>query len=174
MLLLVALPFVLFWGCAPATAGQMSGQPVEPLVAARAVMHASGHCALITIGEDGRAQARTMDPSSPDERMRVLFVTNPASRKVAQLAQDDRVTLYYFDENSPGYVTLFGTARKIEESAEREKRWLEKWTVHYPEGPASAAMYEVVPSRIEVVSIAHGIIGDEVTWTPPVIELDPE
>ena len=134
-------------------------------------MLAAGHCALITIGEDGRAQARTMDPSPPDERMRVLFVTNPASRKVAQLARDPRVTLYYFDENSPGYVTLFGSARKIDDRAEKEKRWLDKWTPHYPGGFASAAMYEVVPSRIEVVSIAHSIVGDDATWTPPVIEL---
>lgn len=150
----------------------MSAEPSEPLVAAREVMRAAGHCALITIGDDGRPQARTMDPSPPDERMRVVFVTNPSSRKVQQLARDPRVTLYYFDASSPGYVTLFGTAREIEDPAEKSERWLSKWSPHYPGGPATAAMYEVAASRIEVVSIAHGVVGDDATWTPPSIEID--
>ncbi|MCA1733781.1 MAG: hypothetical protein LC732_09280 [Acidobacteria bacterium] len=39
--------------------------------------------------------SRVMDPASPDARMAVTLMTNPASRKVAQIARDPRVTLFY-------------------------------------------------------------------------------
>ncbi len=136
-------------------------------------MSASGQCALITLDQDGRPQARTMDPSPPDAEMVVTFVTNPATRKVAEIARDPRVTLYYYDEASPGYVTILGRAVAIEDLAEKQQRWLAKWSPHYPGGATSAAMYEVIPERIEVVSIAHGIVGDEVRWLPPAVELEP-
>jgi general stress protein 26 len=146
--------------------------PNSPLDAARAIMLRSGLCALITLGDDGQPQARTMDPSAPDDRMAVYFVTNPSSRKVRQLQKDPRVTLYYYDDDAVGYVTLLGTARPITDPAEKRQRWQAKWAPHYPGGADASAIYEVLPKKIEVVSIAWGVVGDPETWEPPAIDFE--
>ena len=132
--------------------------------AARALMTRVRYCALITAGEDGQPQARTIDPSAPDANMKVWFVTNPATRKVKQIERDPRVTLYYFDEKAPGYVTLIGTAKRV------ENVWLEKWTPFYPGGATGAVVYEVTPVRLEVVDSSRGVVGDSKTWTPPSVD----
>jgi general stress protein 26 len=141
------------------------------LAAARELMTRARYCALITIGEDGQPQARTIDPSSPDARMAVLFVTNPATRKVKQMERDPRVTLYYFDEKSPGYVTVIGTARAIDDPSAKQQRWLEKWTPFYPTGANGAVLYEVTPRTIEVVDVKRGVVGDPQTWAPPSVDI---
>ena len=104
--------------------------------------------------------------------MVVCFVTNPATRKVRQIERDPRVTLYYFDGHSPGYVTVIGTARVVADSEAKQKRWLEKWTPFY-RGAAfsSAVVYEVIPRRIEIVDVAGGIVGDSQTWLPPSVDI---
>jgi general stress protein 26 len=146
--------------------------PGEPgiLGAAREIMAAAGFCALITIGDDGHPQARVMDAAAPDARMAVTLMTNPASRKVAQIARDPRVTLFYFDPESLGYVTIVGRAETVLDPEEKRRRWLDRWSPHIAR-PEDAVLYEVVPERIEVVSVARGVTGDEGTWTPPSIEL---
>ena len=141
------------------------------LAAARQLMARARYCALITNGEDGQPQARTIDPSSPDARMVVLFVTNPATRKVKQIERDPRVTLYYFDEKAPGYVTLIGTARAIDDPSAKQQRWLQKWTPFYPGGANGAALFEVTPRRIEVVDVKRGVVGDPQTWAPPSVDI---
>lgn len=139
--------------------------------AARRLMIGARYCALITIGEDGQPQARTIDPSPPDDRMVVSFVTNPATRKVRQIERDPRVTLYYFDERSPGYVTVIGTATVVADPDAKQKLWLQKWTPFYPGGAGSAVVYEVTPRRIEIVDVARRIVGDAQTWTPPSVDI---
>lgn len=165
---IVLLAGVLAAACASAPAPL----PVatDRATAARDLMTRVRYCALITSGEDGHAQARTIDPSAPDDRLAVTFATNRATRKVSQLARDSRVTLYYFDPSSPGYVVVLGRARVVE-AADARRRWLEKWTPFYPSGADSALVYEVLPERIEIVDVARGIVGDESTWLPPALEL---
>ncbi len=141
------------------------------LAAARQLMTRARYCALITIGDDGQPQARTIDPSPPDARMVVLFVTNPATRKVKQIERDPRVTLYYFDEKTPGYVTVIGTARVIGDPTMKQQRWLEKWTPFYPGGANAAVLFEVTPRRIEVVDVKRGVVGDPQTWAPPSVDI---
>jgi general stress protein 26 len=140
------------------------------IAAARQLMARVRYCALITAGEDGQPQARTIDPSPPDAQMVVWFVTNPATRKVRQIERDPRVTLYYFDERSPGYVTLIGTARVIDDPGAKQQRWLQKWTPFYSGGAGSALLFEVTPQRIEVVDVARGVVGDPKTWAPPSVD----
>lgn len=69
--------------------------------AARDVMQKARYCAFITLGEDGQPQARAVDPLGPDDDMTVWVGTNAATRKVAQLRKDPRVTLFYFDAAAP-------------------------------------------------------------------------
>ena len=172
----VAVSVLALGGCGSQVAATAPSPPDDAAIlrAARRMMIDMRYCALITIGDDGQPQARTIDPSPPDSRMVVSFATVGATRKVRQIERNARVTLYYFDARSPGYVTLIGTARPVADRKEKQRRWLEKWTPFYPGGAETSVLYEVIPVRIEVVDVARGIVGDPQTWLPPSVSITPQ
>lgn len=139
------------------------------LSVARDVMRVARYAALVTRDASGASVVRTIDPAPPDDALVVRFATNPRSRKVDQLAADPRVALYYFDAAAQRYATLYGRARLVTDSAERRARWHEGWTPFYPERERGAALYEVVPERLEVVSPGEGVVGDPGTWATPTL-----
>lgn len=141
----------------------------KALAVARDIIAAARFAALITQAPSTGASARTIDPAPPDSAMVIRFVTNPSSRKVRELARDPRVTLYYFDAKAMRYVTIAGRARRVRDAAERARRWYAEWTPFYPGRERAAAMFEVTPTRLEVVSEADRVVGDSVTWAPPVV-----
>jgi len=142
------------------------------LRAAREIIIAAGVCTLITIDEDGRARARAMDAFLPEEDFTIWFATNPKSRKVKQIEHDPRVTLYYFDKASSGYVMLHGHAQLIDNEKEKEMHWKEAWANFYPDYPAGYLLIKVVPDWLELISERHGIIGDALTWQPPIVHFN--
>jgi general stress protein 26 len=95
------------------------------LSAARDVMSAAPYVAFATVDEEGRPAVRAMDALAPDEGLVVWFATNPRSRKVDQLRADPRVALHYLDTDGPGYVTLNGVARLVEDPALKAGHWKE-------------------------------------------------
>lgn len=139
------------------------------LSAAREVMTATRYCALITTGRDGRSHARTMDAFAPEEDMIVWLATNPRSRKVAEIRRNPKVTLYYFDRESSAYVTLYGTARLVNDENEKAKRWKEDWKTFYPDRARDYLLIEITPEKLEVVSVNKGIVGDEQRWRTPTV-----
>ena len=134
---------------------------------AREIIAAAGVCTLITLDEEGKARARAMDAFLPDENFEIWFGTNPHSRKVSQIKNDPRVTLYYFDKVSSSYVMIYGEANIIDVKAEKEKYWKEEWLAFYPDYPTGYALISVLPEWMEVVSESRGITGDSLTWQPP-------
>ena len=139
----------------------------ELIAAAGKIMTTTRYCALITTDVTGRAHARTMDAFAPDENMVVWLATNPRSRKVAEIRRNVRVTLYYFDRESQAYVTLYGTARLVNDRAEKERRWKEDWKAFYPDRDKSYLLIKVTPDRLEIVDIKKGIVSGAPTWQPP-------
>jgi general stress protein 26 len=142
------------------------------LAVARSVMQAAGYCALITVDPDGRAQARTMDPFPPEDELTVWMATTAASRKVAEIRGNPRVTLFFFDPKSAGAVTIVGEARLIDDAGEKARRWKPSWSRFYKQanrGP-DYLLIRVQPLRLEVVSEAHGLPGDPLTWRAVVID----
>ena len=134
-------------------------------------MTTARYAGLITLDASGRAQARTVDPFAPDSLMTVWFATNPKTRKVDEIRRDARVTLYYFDATSEGYVTLIGRARIVTDEAEKAKRFKPEWKGFYPDRDSSYMLVEVTPERLEVVSVTDAIQGDAATWRPPAVVL---
>lgn len=63
-----------------------------------------------------------------------------------------------FNERSPGYVTVIGSAGVIDDPGTKQERWLQKWTPFYPGGAGAAVLFEVIP---------RGIVGDPQTWASP-------
>jgi general stress protein 26 len=161
---------LLVWSAALTTSvsGQQRQWSRDELVAeAREIMTATRYCALITIDQSGRAQARTMDAFAPDDKMIVWFGTNPLSRKVSEIRRHPRVTLYYFDRENQAYVTIHGTARLVNDAGEKARRFKDDWKAFYPDRDKSYALIEVRPVRLEVVNTKKGLLGDPKTWRPP-------
>jgi len=146
---------------------------VKVISAVRDVMRKAGYCGLITVGEDGHPQARVVDPLFPEEDLTVWIATNPATRKVGQIRKDSRVTLFYFDRGGPSTVTLLGKADLVRAPEEKAKHWKEEWAPFYKDGYRGDdfVLIRVRPSRLEVVSDAHGLRGDTRTWRPVTLEL---
>lgn len=142
--------------------------------AGRQIMVAAADCALVTIGPDGAPQARMMNPFLPEADLSVWMATNRDTRKVAEMRADARVTLVYFDPDDPGYATLVGRVRLVDDAAEKRARWKDAWSSYYPGGPndPSYLLIEFVPDRLEVVSVKHDIAADPQAWKAAVVEFD--
>jgi general stress protein 26 len=138
------------------------------LSSARKLMEKARYCALITIGDDGQPQARVVDPFAPDEEMIIWIATNPASRKIAQIKKDPRVTLSYFSPAGFGYVTILGKADLVGVMAEKEKHWKEAWSFLYKDKYRGDdfTLVRVRPQRLEIVSYPDKLINDPKTWQP--------
>ncbi len=139
---------------------------IDLINVAKEIMIASGTCALITLDEEGHPRVRAMDPFIPENDLTVWFGTNANSRKVDQIKKDPRVTLYYLDSDSSGYVTIHGTAQIINDKKEKEKRWKDKWHDFYPK-KENYLLIKVSPTWMEVISESRKIVGDTITWQPP-------
>lgn len=151
----------------PGIVAQQSTFSRDTLIStAREIMTATRYCALITVGRNGRAHARTMDAFAPEADMTVWLATNPGSRKVAEIRRNPRVTLYYFDRESAAYVTVYGTARLVTDKSEKQKRWKDDWKPFYPDRDKSYLLIKITPARLEVVHVNKGIVGTSPTWQP--------
>ena len=137
--------------------------------AARETMNTARYCALITTNPRGGVDARTMDAFAPDEKMTVWLATNPRSRKVTDIRRNAWVTLYYFDRENQAYVTIQGTARLVNDPAEKARHWKPEWSAFYPNRDRDYLLIKVVPTRLEVVDTKKGIVGDSKSWRPPTV-----
>ncbi|MFK5856995.1 MAG: pyridoxamine 5'-phosphate oxidase family protein, partial [Bacteroidota bacterium] len=118
-------------------------------MAAREIIIDAGTCALITLDDEGKPRARTMDPFIPENDFTVWFGTNSNSRKVEQIKKDPTVTLYYFDAKSQGYVVISGTAQLVNDSEKKEKYWKEEWKDYYPNKGDNYLLIKVTPKWLE-------------------------
>ncbi len=170
-LICMILLLMPFQGCGQIqTANDSTTNKIEE--AAREIMTSAKTCALITLDQDGRPRARAMDPFLPEGDFTVWFGTNPKSRKVDQIKQDARVTLYYLADSGDGYVMLHGLAQIVNDPKEKEKRWKDEWEAFYPDKMEHYALIKVIPQWLEVISEAYGVFGDPATWKPPVLLFD--
>lgn len=144
------------------------GENTDVVAVAKQVMERARYCALVTIGPDGRAEARILDAFSPEADMTVWLATNAAARKVDQIRKNPQVTLFYWDEDSLGYVTLIGDATLVDEPAEKAKHWKEEWSDFYTDAHRGAdyLLIRVRPLRLEIVSVADGLLNDPETGRP--------
>jgi len=133
--------------------------------AAKEIMIEAETCALITLDEEGRPRVRVMDPFIPENDLTVWFGTNAKSRKVDQIKKDPRVTLYYLDSDSSGYVMIYGNAQIVADENEKNKWWKDKWNDFYP-NKKNYLLIKVSPIWMEVISESRKIVGDTITWQP--------
>ena len=162
---------------AAGAAGQASPAPpldrAAILVAARELMIKARYCGLVTLGPGGQPQARLVDPFVPEEDFTVWIATNPVTRKVKEIRDDGRVTLFYVDPGAQGYVTVIGKATLVSDPAEKARRWKDDWLAFYKDKNHGDdyQLIRVAPSRLEVVSYLHGVLNDPQTWRPVAVDL---
>ncbi len=170
----VILPFLLLIPCIGISQNIESkdSSNIKLISAAREIMVAAGTCALITLDVEGRSRVRVMSPFIPESDLTVWFGTNPKSRKVKQIRNDPRVTLYYLDNDASGYVMIHGLAKIVDDQKEKENRWKDEWESFYPNRPEDYLLIKVTPEWMEVISYTRGIVGDPITWQPPKVLFD--
>ncbi|MEO8584622.1 MAG: pyridoxamine 5'-phosphate oxidase family protein [Acidobacteriota bacterium] len=142
------------------------------LKAAREIARKARYATFITIGPEGQPQARIVDALGPDEDFAVWVATNPATRKVAEVARDPRVTLSFFEPSLPAFVTLIGTAIIVTDPSVKAAHWKDAWAPFYKNesrGP-DFALLKFVPHRLEIVSESHGFVSEKGNWRPVSIE----
>lgn len=162
--LLSILLLTLFLSC---TTNQQAEKDVKEI--AREIITISKNCALITVDSLGVANARAMDPFLPQEDFTVWLATNPKSGKVQDIMRNPNVTLYYFDKNDPGYVTIQGNATLVDDSDRKEQFWKEEWKNFYKDRKTNYLLIKVVPKKLFVISERYKILGDSITWKAPEI-----
>ena len=108
-----------------------------------------------------------MDPFPTGEDMVVWLATNPKSRKVAEISDNNHVTLYYFVSEDQAYVAISGRARIVRDPGEKARHWKDDWKDFYPD--RNYLLIAVTPEKLEVVSVKRGIVGDSIRWTPPAV-----
>lgn len=167
----LALSFLAFVSGARGQEAEEVETPRDTLLAvARDMMAKAPYCVLISLDASGHPRARTMDAFPPEENMVVWMGTSRITRKVEEIRNDPRVTLYYAPPDNAGYVTLYGTAKLVDTPEEKEKRWKKEWEKHFPEGKASYILIAVTPERMEIVDYSRGITGDPKTWKPETVK----
>jgi predicted amidohydrolase YtcJ/general stress protein 26 len=137
---------------------------------ARDIIDGARYGALVTLDANGEPRIRVMDPFPPEGEMTIWFATNPNTRKVAEIRAQPRVSVYYFDPASLGYVTISGLARLVEDPAEKARRWKEEWAAFYPDRAEGYLLIEVTADWLEVVSVSQGINGSDESWLPPRVD----
>jgi len=125
---------------------------------------------LVTLDADGLPRIRPMDPLPPEGEMTIWFATNPNTRKVEEIRRDPRVSVYYFDPQTLGYVTISGVAHLVDDPAEKARRWKDDWQAFYPNRPDGYLLIEFTANWLEVVSVSHSVTGPDDTWLPPRVE----
>jgi general stress protein 26 len=165
--------------CAPAIGFAQDMAPAAPtraqiLDAAMDLMQAARYCTFVTVDEEGQPRARMVDPFPLEQDMTVWMATKAGTRKVAQLRKNPRATLLCFDGTKKGYMTLLGTATVVDDPAEKAKRWKPEWKPFYDDENRRPdyILIRLKPSRLEVLSPAHGLGNDARTWLPPSLELE--
>lgn len=130
------------------------------LETAKLIMRAAKNCFLITLDESGHPTARIMDPFDPKAGMRIWMGTNKNTRKIAQIKNDTRATLAYYDVEGMGYVTLIGKVRLVTDPVLKEKWWKDEWEAFYPGGNKSEVycLIEFSPFHIEVMDISRKVL----------------
>ena len=143
------------------------------LEAATDIMRLARYCTLVTLGADGRPQARIVDPFAPEADLTIWIATNPLTRKIQDIRRDPRVTLLYFNQAKSEYVTVLGTARIETDARLKAGRWKAEWAGLYKNDNRGDdyVLLRVQPTRLEVSSVERGLQNDEKTWRPVIVNV---
>ena len=91
---------------------------------------------LVTHCRDGYPQSRPMRLVDR-EGHRLWFATSRASRKVAQIEAEPRVTVLFVDSNRFNYASIHGEAHLVVDPEREQTLWQDEWRDDWPDGPSN-------------------------------------
>ncbi len=136
------------------------------LEVATKIIENAQYTSLITLDKLGQPRARIMEILGPEENFVVWMGTNPRSRKVAQIHENSKVTLHFFDRANVGYVSLMGNAYIVNDSITKSQKWKPGWAQFYKNKTNDFMLIKFVPETVEVIGMLDGFSGDSLTWAP--------
>lgn len=142
----------------------------EKLAAALELIANNPNAALVTVDSEGQPRARTVEPFSPDDDWTIWVATKPLTRKVMEIAENSKVTLYYDDDDAGTYLVIMGTATihdDAESKARHKHRLLDVFWPNYPEG---YLLISVKPIWLEIMTPEIPI--DPETWQPQAVRFE--
>jgi general stress protein 26 len=153
----------------PDTFAQNSINRDTIIVAAREIIRSTNYCALVTIDSTGQPQTRTMNPFPLNDEIIIWFATARTSRKVREIRNNPRVSVYYADHiNAKGYVNITGKAKVIDDRELLVKMKREYWN-GISDWQNIFVLIRVKPETMEVINYKHGVSGDSGTFGAPKI-----
>ena len=133
------------------------------LYAARNIINSTKYCALITVDSVGEVHARMMEVFPLEDEFTIWFGTNVKSRKVQEVRNNPKVTVYYANPEGNGYVTVFGKAQLVDDPKEKLKRFKKEWENFFTD-KNDFILIKLIPQKMEIISYQHGVNGDKETW----------
>ena len=91
-------------------------------------------CLLGTNAADGFANIKAMMNLRHQGMKTIWFSTNASSRRVSQLARDNRACVYYVDDRNFKGLMLTGTIELLDDHESRQLLWSEGAERYYPLG----------------------------------------
>ena len=98
---------------------------------ANSILNNFNSCVFTTLDSNNNPVSRLMDPYIYNNNFEIYLVTNPKSRKVSHLINNDRISLTFISKDSNSYVSINGSAVLINELSQKQKYWKSSWTPYY-------------------------------------------
>ena len=141
------------------------------MLAAREIIKETTYCALVTIDSTGQPQIRTMNPFPPNDELITWFATSRTSRKVREIRNNPKVSVYYADHiTAKGYVSITGTATVIDDKELLMKMKREYWN-GIPGWQEKFVLIKIIPKTIDVINYKHGLTNDPNTFRAPSVSM---
>lgn len=128
------------------------------------------YCLVVTA--DGPPTARVVEPFPPDAQGRIVFGTDPQSRKVAQIRATGRCVLVYQVDRRRACVTLECDAEVL--PTELSTRFRPAWRAFWPAGPGADFVNVVcAPTAVELWDGLHVVAPDPFGRAQARVPLEP-
>jgi general stress protein 26 len=139
------------------------------LLAAHELINESSYCGLVTVDSAGQPHVRTMNPFPVGEDFIIWFATSRTSRKVQEIRNNPKVSVYFSDHNTAkGYVNLSGKAEVLDDKELLVKMKRAYWE-GIPDWQDIFVLIKIVPGKLEVINYKQGVNNDPATSGAPSI-----
>lgn len=128
------------------------------------IINQASTCALISLDEDSAPIARMMQTLPTENDFIIWLATNPKTRKAEHIKANEKVSVYYTEANSTGYVCIQGTAELVHDLETKKAHWKEGWQAYYENMETDMVLIKIIPSTMELVSYSKGVVSTEENW----------
>ena len=146
-------------------------QEIDIKQAAKEIIDSAEICTLITIDAEGIPRARALETLPLEDDFIIWLGTNLQSRKVAQIKNNNKVSVYYTEKGNGGYVVLYGKAELVNDTTTINAHWKSGWEEFYP-NRKNLILIKITPEWLEVISNSRNIYGDSITWEAPKVHFE--